>query len=245
MAELSTSTPPGGLRWINGAGSCRPAAVKWYAWGPGKTRRITRTMPRTPPPAPSRPASAPSPTPGTTASGLGLPGHHSPGAGFEAPFEMLAACHERVQRSLALLGRLVAHGRAHGADAQVRQAAADVVRYFSLAAPQHHADEERHVLPRLAADPRPEVRAAVQQILDDHAAFARLWSALGPALAAVHQGGPADWPRIAGLAEAFTARHADHLRLEDGLLFPAAAQGLAPPDLAAMGREMAARRRAA
>lgn len=178
-------------------------------------------------------------------TGLGLPGHHSPGAGFEAPFEMLAACHERVARTLGLLGRLVAHVQAQGVDAPARQGAADVERYFSQAAPLHHEDEERHVLPRLAADARPEVRAAVQQVLDDHRAFRAVWQDLGPALAAVRDGAPGDWPRIGALAGVFIARHADHLRLEDRLLFPAASAGLDAAALAAIGQEMARRRRPA
>ena len=43
-----------------------------------------------------------------------LPGFHSPAIGFEQPFEMLSACHERVERTLALFERLVAHVRAQG-----------------------------------------------------------------------------------------------------------------------------------
>jgi hypothetical protein len=38
-----------------------------------------------------------------------------PAASFEQPFEMLEACHERVQRMLALLARLREHLRSHGA----------------------------------------------------------------------------------------------------------------------------------
>ena len=37
-----------------------------------------------------------------------------PGAGFDAPFEMLGACHERVRRMLRLLARLQAHCRTPG-----------------------------------------------------------------------------------------------------------------------------------
>lgn len=212
-------------------------------------RRAGDTRPETMPSAPLRttlPPTAREPARTTTGTtGLGLPGHHSPGAGFEAPFDMLAACHERVARTLGLLGRLVVHVQAHGVDGPARQAAADVERYFSRAAPQHHEDEERHVLPRLAGDARPEVRAAVQQVLDDHRAFRALWQALGPALAAVRDGAPGDWPRIGVLAEAFITRHADHLRLEDGLLFPAASAGLDEAALAAIGQEMARRRQPA
>ena len=39
----------------------------------------------------------------------GLPGHRSPSVGFEAPFEMLSACHERVERRWALLIKLRHH----------------------------------------------------------------------------------------------------------------------------------------
>lgn len=230
MAELSTSVTGRGLRWINGLGGWAPGV-------PPEARTIAGTLIHTPPPSP--------PGGRVPTAGLGLPGHRSPSAGFDAPFEMLGACHERVQRSLDLLARLVAHAEAHGPDAGARQAAADVERYFSLAAPHHHADEERHVLPRLADDPRPEVQAAVRRILDDHAAFRAIWQDLGPALAALRDGAPADMPRLARLARAFIDRHAEHLPLEDGLLFPAAAARLDEAALAAMGREMAQRRRAA
>ena len=72
-----------------------------------------------------------------------------PGAGFEEPFEMLEACHQRVHRMLGLMQRLAAHLGEKGADASAQQAARDVMRYFDLAAPAHHEDEERHVLPLL------------------------------------------------------------------------------------------------
>ena len=69
--------------------------------------------------------------------------HSGPAVGFDEPFEMLEACHERVQRSLALLARLIAHVDAHGHDEKSRSAAHDVLRYFELAAPHHHEDEEQ------------------------------------------------------------------------------------------------------
>jgi hypothetical protein len=48
----------------------------------------------------------------------------------------------------------LAHVRDHGHDAASRSAACDVLRYFDLAAPHHHLDEERHVLPPLLAEHR-------------------------------------------------------------------------------------------
>ena len=92
---------------------------------------------------------------------------------------------------------------------------------------------------------RPRVRATVAHVLDDHRAFDAPWQVLGPALAAVRDGAPGDWPRIGVLAEAFITRHADHPRLEDGLLFPAASADLDDAALAAIGQEMARRRQPA
>ena len=105
-----------------------------------------------------------------------LPGFQSPAVGFEQPFEMLQACHERVQRSLDLLRRLTAHIDAHGHDAASRSAAADVLRYFDLAAPLHHEDEELHVFPALAASPDAGVRQAIATLRDDHRRMAERWA---------------------------------------------------------------------
>jgi hypothetical protein len=46
-----------------------------------------------------------------------------PGAGFDQPFEMLGACHERVQRTLDLLQRLQTYLAEQGVDDSARQAA--------------------------------------------------------------------------------------------------------------------------
>lgn len=178
-------------------------------------------------------------TPATVA----LPGLHSPAAGFDQPFEMLDACHQRVQRSLDLLARLLEHLQRHGADADARSAAGDVWRYFEIAAPQHHLDEETHVMPRLAASADAACRAAAAQMADDHAQFHAIWARLGPALAALRDSGQVQTPSLRADAQAFIALHASHLALEDGLAFPAARSGLDAQQMAAMGAEMAARRR--
>lgn len=173
------------------------------------------------------------------------PGQAAAAPDFDTPFEMLSACHDRVRRSLDLLQRLVAHWQRHGADDQARDAAADVWRYFELAAPQHHLDEERHLIPRLQASGDAALVAAAQRMLDDHALFRALWATLGPALAALRDGAPPDATWVAA-AQAFIARHTDadgHLALEDGLAFPAAQAATLPADWPAMGAEMAARRR--
>ena len=173
-----------------------------------------------------------------------FPGMASPAAGFDQPFEMLAACHDRVRRSLDLLQRLLKHLHTEGGDAMARDAARDVLRYFDLAAPAHHEDEERHVVPLLAQG-TPDERAAAQRMLDDHLAIRAHWSALAPLLASVADGHAPDLAALGRASDAFCRVHDAHLALEDTLAFPHAREHLRPQGdaaLQAMGQEMAARR---
>ena len=59
--------------------------------------------------------------------------HAGPAAGFDQPFELLEACHARMERSLALLERLGEHLATQGVDAQAREAAA----WLSAEFPEH------------------------------------------------------------------------------------------------------------
>lgn len=170
----------------------------------------------------------------------------SPAAGFDEPFAMLQACHERVQRTLDLLRRLRSHVAAHGADAQARQAATDVLRYFDLAAPQHHLDEERHVLPALEASGDPALRALAARLHDDHRRMDAAWAEARPLLQAVAEGGLARLaPEQEQVLAGFAALHAGHLEAEERGAFPAATARLDAAALAAMSADMRQRRGAA
>ncbi len=179
--------------------------------------------------------------------------HAPPAAGFDEPFEMLAACHQRVERMLGLLERLAAHLADRGCDAAARQAAQDVMRYFDLAGPAHHEDEERHVLPRLAASRDAALQALAQRLRDDHRRMGEQWQALRADLAAVAAGrwntAPDGAARGSATPDARAARwrdyatlYRDHMHAEEARAFPAARAGLDGDAQAAMGREMAARR---
>jgi len=177
-----------------------------------------------------------------------LPGFHAPAVGFEQPFEMLEACHERVQRTLDLLARLISHIEQQGHDASSRSAATDVLRYFDLAAPLHHADEEAHVFPRLLAQDDPAQCQAVHRLLQEHREMETTWAALRPWLvqvAAVPTVSQALAPVSAEVRE--TAKHfaelyAGHLICEERWAFKQAREGLSEDALAQMGHSMQARR---
>lgn len=170
--------------------------------------------------------------------------HSSPAAGFDEPFEMLLACHERVQRMLRLLLRLADHLDGHGADGQARQAAHDVMRYFDLAGPAHHEDEERHLFPLLLAQGDAEVGAVVRRLQQDHLAMGAQWQAVRADLAEIEAG---RWPpgQVAAARprwQAYADLYAAHIAAEEGRAYPAARPLLPAPALRAMGQEMAQRR---
>lgn len=178
-------------------------------------------------------------------SSVQLPEFGSPGVGFEQPFEMLEACHERVQRSLDLLQRLVDHVDRNGHDADSRSAARDVLRYFDIAGPHHHEDEERHVFPPLQTHADVRVREAVALLQADHLRMHALWLRLRAVLL--------DWrdapvPLPVGdtgraLVRDFVDAYAGHIPLEESVVYPAARPLFDAPALQRIGEEMAARRR--
>ena len=174
-----------------------------------------------------------------------LPGFASPAVGFDQPFEMLHACHDRVERTLSLLERLVAHVHAHGHGEDSRSAARDVLRYFDLAAPHHHLDEERHVLPPLLASDDAGQRALAEQLVAEHRRMEALWAVLRGPLQQWAEAPPAStvFPQPEALAE-FMSLYADHIAREEVHAYPLALTLLDTATLTEMGAEMSVRRRA-
>ncbi|MEZ5741399.1 MAG: hemerythrin domain-containing protein [Burkholderiaceae bacterium] len=176
---------------------------------------------------------------------IAMPGEAAP-AGFEQPFEMLSACHQRVERMLGLIQRIREHLPTHGCDAQVAQAALDVIRYFDEAAPRHHEDEELHVFPALLAQGDTAVRVVTERLIEDHRQMLGLWAAMRALLQSLAQA-QADGARALSddenrLLDAFDALYRRHLHEEDQLAYPAARRILTDTALATMSEDMQVRR---
>jgi hemerythrin-like domain-containing protein len=167
--------------------------------------------------------------------------HAAPASGFDEPFEMLLECHQRVERMLALLERLALHLPAHGADEPARQAARDVMRYFDQAAPQHHEDEERHVLPVLRDGGQ---GALADRLHDDHRLMADAWAELRIDLSALADGDALAVPLVQapGRWGEFAALYRAHVARENRDAYPLAAPAINGDLRAAMVRDMARRR---
>ena len=175
---------------------------------------------------------------------INLPGHSAPTAGFEAPLEMLSACHYRIERQCATLRRLMPHLAAQGADVEARTAAAAVLRYFDTSAQQHHADEEENLFPALiesmAGSDAVCLRALTDRLKADHGELDSHWQRVRIALVRVVAGDGVSLP--ASDVDALVGLYAQHIEREARELLPMAARLLSDDVLQQIGRAMRERR---
>ena len=158
-----------------------------------------------------------------------------------APMEMLLACHEKVRRFSALMIKLAKHVEQKGADQQAHDAAQAVLRYFDIAAPLHHDDEDLNLYPALCNLGDETLRSNIAQLQQEHDELNTLWGLTRPWLMSLSR---APWqrteapPSLYALGERYPA-HADR---EEALVYPHAAQ-LHELELATIGQAMISRRR--
>lgn len=173
-----------------------------------------------------------------------FPGFSSPSAGTEAPLEMLAACHIRIEHQCDVLLRLAEHLPAHGADHQAQSAAKAIIRYFDTAAIHHHADEEEDLFPALlesvaGSDPVC-IRQMIERLCDQHRQLEAAWTRLSKPLANVATGQSAVLPQQE--VSDFVNLYKAHIRLEDEELLPMANRLLGLNDIEHIGAAMRHRR---
>jgi len=158
---------------------------------------------------------------------------------FDDPFGMLLACHEKMRRQLGTLARLQRHLPEHGADADARIAATAILKYFDQAAPNHHADEDVSLLPRVLAR-APHLARTIETIGAEHRTLERHWRKLRRVLSGIAAG------RNEGLSPALVRTVCEgylaHLEREETRLLPEARLCLDAETLAEIGREFAERR---
>jgi len=173
-----------------------------------------------------------------------FPGFQGPSASTEAPLEMLAACHIRIQRQCATLRRLAAHLPSHGSDEDARSAATGILRYFDTAACNHHADEEEDLFPALlesmAGSDAVCIRALTSRLTDEHRLLEARWAEIRPLLVQISAGQPA--ALAPDMVDAFTGAYDRHMRMEEDEVLPMAARLLGDRDIERIGRAMRKRR---
>lgn len=159
--------------------------------------------------------------------------------GFEAPLDLLRACHARILDHCDLLERLVTAVRDGDDPAQLRETARRISNYFSSSAPLHHQDEELDLFPLLV---RQSLKLAdlVHALKQEHRRLDALWEALQAGLQRITELDDID--TFTENAAAFCALNREHVRRENLEFLPLAQSSLSTRQLQDIGLAMAARR---
>lgn len=167
--------------------------------------------------------------------------------GFDTPLDMLRACHRRVEQQFSTLRRLSSHLAMSGSDKQAQEAATAVMRYFDIAAPKHHADEEEDLFPALmesmAGSDAVCLRELTHQLLSQHVELDGYWQRFRSVLVEVAAGRPAQL--APALVQAFDALYSEHILREEAELLPMAERLLSDREIQRIGQAMRLRRGAA
>jgi iron-sulfur cluster repair protein YtfE (RIC family) len=164
-----------------------------------------------------------------------------PGMKSDDVVDLLLACHERI-RSFAALAR-AAGERSDVSASEVADACSSVERYFTEALPLHVRDEEDSLFPRLQGL-SPEIDEALLAMKEQHAAHEPLLGALLRVLSEVRHN-PSGVELRAELilaAERLDRAFAEHLALEETVIFPALRRFVAPEVQATIKEELRGRR---
>ena len=156
--------------------------------------------------------------------------------GFDDPIGLLRACHEEMQTHCDLLAALLDKDTL---DDEAREAARNLVRYFSQSAPLHHRDEEEDLFPRIN---RQSLRIAelIHNLKKEHETLDALWNRIEPELKKLPDEGFSDAFKQSAMD--FSTLCREHIALENRELLPLASNSLSQQALAEIGESMAARR---
>ena len=138
-------------------------------------------------------------------------------------FEALDRTHRQMLETLTQIDALIAHVALNGPDAQAQATAGAIHAFFAENARQHHADEERYIFPGLLAGSDLDLIQHVRRLQQDHGWLEEDWLEIAPQIEAMARG--YNWYDLDMLNSAlpiFRALYADHIALEESLVYPAA-----------------------
>ena len=167
------------------------------------------------------------------------------GSSFERPIELLLSCHEKISRFSSALAELCQTLLNNGWDDSLAASAEQISRYFNIASPEHHLDEENHLFPALMAlDPQlmqsdsRTIMRQLNELIKQHVEFDALWDKLNNLLSERSE----DFVLLQQLSEEFKAGLHEHIRIENEQIFPYAEKLLSEAELKKIGLAIAERR---
>jgi hemerythrin-like domain-containing protein len=168
-----------------------------------------------------------------------------PDGGFDDPIGMLKDCHRRIESFLGILCLVCRQAKGRTLSDEEQSAIESALRYFSVSGPRHNQDEEQSVFPRLRemgeSSELDEVRRLETEhreagILHDQVAelYNRWITDLGL--------DSDDEERLLSGTTQLNHLYEEHIRIEEGIVFPRAAELFDQDTVLRVGAEFKARR---
>jgi hemerythrin-like domain-containing protein len=166
-----------------------------------------------------------------------------PDSGLDDPIGMLKDCHRRIEHFLEILCVVANRAAGRGLTSEETAAVQAALVYFRVGGQRHTADEEESLFPRLRAE---SVKSEELSGLEEDHRQANHLHAEAEGLFAV-------WISAAGLSQDHQLRlqscteqlkllYAEHILVEERIVFPRAAQMLDSRVIAAIAQEFRSRR---
>jgi hemerythrin-like domain-containing protein len=170
-----------------------------------------------------------------------------PDAGFDDPIGMLRDCHRRIEQFLQVLYLVAERAPGRPLTEEEHAAVQSALHYFRVGGQRHTADEEQSLFPRMRAEKASAgALSEIEALEGDHREADELHAAVEKLYTAWSEGRPLsveDEERLRAAMQRLKQLYEGHIRIEENLVFPRAAESLDKEAIAAMGAEFRERRR--
>ncbi len=171
--------------------------------------------------------------------------NNAKGATFEEPLELLLSCHEKIMHYSSALCTVIEAIKTQGWTEQHSTSIEQIRRYFNIASPEHHLDEEQHLFPAIIAldsdfkQPQSMTMVTlINRLIKEHVESDGLWEELDQLLGERSN----DMVQLEARAQQFKKDMHQHAKIENEEVFPYAKAHISVAEFKKMGQAIAQRR---
>jgi hemerythrin-like domain-containing protein len=168
-----------------------------------------------------------------------------PDSGFNDPIGMLKDCHRRIESFLGILCVVINRAQGRSLTDEEREAVKAALQYFRTGGQRHTADEEESLFPRLRKS-NPKSFDEIDRLEDDHREANDLHRSVEQLYSTwIGSGalGAEDARQLRDDTGRLSKLYADHILVEETVVFARAIQVLDSQAIAAIGTEFRFRRK--
>jgi hemerythrin-like domain-containing protein len=168
-----------------------------------------------------------------------------PDSGFDDPIGMLKDCHRRIEHFLNIICVVVERARARELSGEETAAIEAALHYFRVGGQRHTADEEDSLFPRMRSDAALANMRELGHLESEHREANHLHDDVDALYSAWISNGhlsTEDEGKLTTATKRLQSLYAEHIQIEETIVFPRAAESLDSKTIAAIGAEFRARR---